>query len=95
MSKETKEGIYKGIIEKDENGNYFCGPYLLDYKLTVAKFKLGDTVLINTVINNRSDISLTQYPKKSMKFTLIVDEVIEEDNEENKVDNKEDDTIQE
>ena len=69
MSKETKEGIYKGIIEKDENGNYFCGPYLLDYKLTVSNFKIGDQVLIHTMINNRSDISLTQYPKKSMKFT--------------------------
>ncbi len=82
MSKETKEGIYKGIIEKDENGNYFCGPYLLDYKLTVSKFKIGDTVLINTIINNRSDISLGQYPKKSMKFTLIVDKT-EEDTVEN------------
>ncbi len=79
MSKETKEGIYRGVIEKDENGNYFCGPYLLDYKLTVAKFKIGDTVLINSIINNRSDISLGKYPKKSMKFTLVVDETSEED----------------
>ncbi len=79
MSKETKEGIYRGVIEKDENGNYFCGPYLLDYKLTVAKFKIGDTVLINSIINNRSDISLGKYPKKSMKFTLVVDETPEED----------------
>ena len=79
MAKETKEGIYRGVIEKDENGNYFCGPYLLDYKLTVAKFKIGDTVLINSIINNRSDISLGKYPKKSMKFTLVVDETPEED----------------
>lgn len=79
MSKETKEGIYKGIIEKDENGNYFCGPYLLDYKLTVTNFKIGDTVLINTIINNRSDLTLEKYPKKSMKFTLVVDKMNEED----------------
>ena len=79
MSKETTEGTYRGVIEKDENGNYFCGPYLLDYKLTVAKFKIGDTVLINSIINNRSDISLGKYPKKSMKFTLVVDETSEED----------------
>lgn len=79
MSKETKEGIYKGIIEKDENGNYFCGPYLLDYKLTVVNFKIGDTVLINTIINNRSDLTLEKYPKKSMKFTLVVDKMDEED----------------
>jgi len=79
MSKETKEGTYKGIIEKDENGNYFCGPYLLDYKLTVVNFKIGDTVLINTIINNRSDLTLEKYPKKSMKFTLVVDKMDEED----------------
>lgn len=79
MSKETKEGIYKGVIEKDENGNFFCGPYLLDYKITTANFKIGDVVLINTIINNRSDITLAKYPKKSMKFTLVVDEIKEED----------------
>jgi hypothetical protein len=31
MSKEVK-GIYTGAIEKDENGNYFCGSFMLDYK---------------------------------------------------------------
>ena len=30
MSKE--KGVYTGIIEKDNDGNYFCGEYLLDYK---------------------------------------------------------------
>lgn len=69
MSKETKEGLYQGIIEKDANGNYFCGPYLLDYKLTEANFKLGDKISIKTLINNPSDISLEQYPKKSVKFS--------------------------
>ena len=46
MGKETKEGLYQGIIEKDEKGNYFCGPYLLDYKFTEANFKLGDKISI-------------------------------------------------
>jgi hypothetical protein len=31
MSKD-KKGVYTGIIEKDEKGNYFCGEYLLDFK---------------------------------------------------------------
>ena len=70
MGKETKEGLYQGIIEKDEKGNYFCGPYLLDYKFTEANFKLGDKISIKTLINNPSDISFEQYPKKSMKFSL-------------------------
>jgi hypothetical protein len=29
MSKD-KKGIHTGIIEKDAEGNYFCGEYLLE-----------------------------------------------------------------
>jgi hypothetical protein len=68
MSKE--KGVYTGIIEKDENGNYFCGEYLLDYKYTEASFKLGDEINIKTVIANPSDKSYNQYPKKSRNFFL-------------------------
>jgi hypothetical protein len=28
----TNKGVYTGIIEKDAEGNYFCGDYLLDYQ---------------------------------------------------------------
>lgn len=69
MSKE-KKGVYTGIIEKDENGNYFCGEYLLDYKYTEANFKLGDEVNIKSVITNPSDKSYDRYPKKSSNFFL-------------------------
>lgn len=67
MSKE-KENIYTGVIEKDENGNYHCGEYLLDYKIVAEKFKEGDKVTIKSVIENPSDKSYTQYPKKSKDF---------------------------
>ena len=70
----TKEkGVYTGIIEKDENGNYFCGEYLLDYQYTEASFKLGDEINIKTVIANPSDKSYNQYPKKSRNFFLAND----------------------
>ena len=69
MSKE-KKGVYTGIIEKDENGNYFCGPYLLDYQYTEANFKIGDEVNIKTIIENPSDKTYQQYPKKSKNFFL-------------------------
>lgn len=69
MSKE-KKGVYTGIIEQDKDGNFFCGEYLLDYKYTVANFKLGDEVNIKSVITNPSDISYNQYPKKSGNFFL-------------------------
>ncbi|TBX71020.1 hypothetical protein EZL74_00525 [Flavobacterium silvisoli] len=68
MAKE--KGIYTGIIEKDENGNYFCGKYLLDYKYTEAGFKVGDEINIKSVIANPSDKSYNQYPEKSRNFFL-------------------------
>lgn len=72
MSRANK-GIYTGIIEKDENGNFFCGEYLLDYKYTMAKFNIGDEVTIKSVIENPSDISYDAYPKKSRDFFLAND----------------------
>ena len=70
---KEKRGIYTGIIEKDENGNYFCGEYLLDYQYTEASFKLGDEINIKSVIANPSDKSYNQYPKKSRNFFLAND----------------------
>jgi hypothetical protein len=69
MAKEQK-GVYTGIIEKDEYGNFFCGEYLLDYQYTVASFKLGDEINIKSVITNPSDKSYNLYPKKSRVFFL-------------------------
>jgi hypothetical protein len=71
MAKE--KGVYTGIIEKDENGNYFCGEYLLDYQYTEASFKLGDEINIKTIIANPSDKSYNQYQKKSRNFFLSND----------------------
>ena len=68
-----KKGVYTGIIEKDEHGNFFCGEYLLDYQYTAASFKLGDEINIKTVIANPSDKSYNQYPKKSRNFFLAND----------------------
>lgn len=70
MSNENKKGVYTGIIEKDADGNFFCGPYLLDYQYTVANFKEGDEVNLKTVIENPSDKSYEKYPKKSRVFFL-------------------------
>ncbi|NRT10788.1 hypothetical protein [Flavobacterium sp. 14A] len=66
--KMLQKGVYTGVIEKDENNNFFCGAYLLDYKMVVAKHALGDLVTIKTVIENPSDISHNKYPKKSKNF---------------------------
>jgi hypothetical protein len=72
MTKTSQEkmllkGIYTGIMEKDENGNFFCGEYLLDYKMAQSH-TLGDFITIKSVIENPSDISYNKYPKKSKNF---------------------------
>jgi hypothetical protein len=64
------KGIYTGIIEKDENGNFFCGEILLDYKMVTSGFSIGDVVTVKTVIVNPSDMTYSQYPKKSRNFAL-------------------------
>jgi len=64
------KGIYTGIIEKDANGNYFCGEYLLDYSMVLKGFNVGDEITIKTVIVNPSDKSYNDYPKKSRNFAI-------------------------
>lgn len=71
MSKEIQKGIYSGIIEKDDKGNYFCGEFLLDYKMATTGFKIGDKITIKSIIENPSDISYDTYPKKSKNFALF------------------------
>ena len=74
INKNTmSKGIYTGIIEKDENGNYFCGEYLLDYQMVLKGFILGDEITIKTVIVNPSDKSYNLYPKKSRNFAIAND----------------------
>ena len=54
MTKSSQEqmlqkGVYTGIMEKDENNNYFCGVYLLDYKMA-TKYTVGDWITIKSII---------------------------------------------
>ena len=65
--KMLQKGIYTGILEQDEKKNFFCGEYLLDYKMAL-NHQLGDYITIKSIIENPSDISYNQYPKKSKNF---------------------------
>ena len=65
--KMPQKGVFTGIMEQDENKNFFCGEYLLDFKMA-QKFNLGDWITIKSVIENPSDISYKKYPKKSKNF---------------------------
>jgi hypothetical protein len=67
---KMSKGIYTGIIEKDTNGNYFCGEFLLDYQMVSKGFNLGDKITVKTSIVNPSDKSYRDYPKKSRNFAI-------------------------
>lgn len=71
MKSLEKKGLFTGIIEQDEKGNYFCGEYLLDFKMVISSFKIGDKITIKTAITNPSDISFNAYEKKSKNFALF------------------------
>jgi hypothetical protein len=79
MSKDKKD-IYTGTIGKDDDGNYFCGEYLLDYRQVTEKFKEGDKITIRSVIENPSDKSYDQYNKKSKDFVLADKKKFKKDN---------------
>ena len=68
QEKMLQKGVYTGIMEQDENNNYFCGEYLLDYKIAHANHVVGDWITIKSIIENPSDISYNKYPKKSKNF---------------------------
>lgn len=72
MARETREGLYQGVIELDADGNYFCGPLLLDYKLAKYYFKVGDRISVKKVVSNTSAKSSATYPQKAIKFSLAV-----------------------
>lgn len=72
MPRETREGLYQGIIEQDKNGNYFCGSLLLDYQLVRSGFKIGDRISVKKVVGNTSAKSMNDYPQKAVKFSLAV-----------------------
>ena len=42
QEKMLQKGVYTGILEQDENNNFFCGEYLFDYKMVRANHILGD-----------------------------------------------------
>ena len=65
--KMPQKGVFTGIMEQDENKNFFCGEFLLDFKMA-QKHNLGDWITIKSVIENSSDISYNKYPKKSKNF---------------------------
>jgi hypothetical protein len=71
MSKSAEERMMqKEFIQASLKGRkqFFCGVYLLDYKMVQAKHKLGDMITIKSIIENPR-YSFNKYPKNQK--TLI------------------------
>jgi len=63
--------LYKGLIEQDANGNYYCGEYLLNYKYIEANYKLGDEIeILESSLNNnpRTNIYYQKYANSCRKY---------------------------
>jgi len=58
----------EGIIEKDENGNYFCGKHLLNKDYVNRNNKIGDAIIITEESENTNYSTKNIYPKYATKF---------------------------
>lgn len=67
-SKIFEKGLYTGILETDDKGNFFCGEILLDFKMASSGFLIGDLITVKSVIVNPSDLTYNSYPKKTKNF---------------------------
>jgi hypothetical protein len=50
-------------IYKDENGNYYCGEYQLNFKFIEQHFKTGDRIVILDASDNTNARTKDIYPK--------------------------------
>ncbi|OYU93950.1 MAG: hypothetical protein CFE21_18350 [Bacteroidetes bacterium B1(2017)] len=62
---------FEGVLDKDNNGNYFCGEFLITYKLVnELDLKIGDSLKIYSSLSNTkaySDI----YKKMALKLSKL------------------------
>ena len=70
-SNTSNSEIIVGIIERDENGIFHCGEYILNYTYTQANFNLGDNIQIIEFQDNTSPKTKFYYPKFASKYSKI------------------------
>lgn len=65
----TNEVVHTGAIEQDENRNYFCGEYILNYIYTDQNFKLGDEIAILEASDNTNPRTQNIYKYYANRFS--------------------------
>jgi hypothetical protein len=61
---------YTGKIEQDSKGNYYCGEYLLSYKLVKGKFRVGDIIKIFESSKNNDPRTDKFYPEFAINVNV-------------------------
>lgn len=62
------EPIHTGKLERDHQGNYYCGEYLLPYKRIDGIFDIGTTLIIFKAYDNNRELTKGFYGKFAISF---------------------------
>lgn len=69
--KKLESEIISGLVEQDENNNYFISNYIFHYLTAVKTLKRGDKVEISSFNDNNNASTKTKYPYFITKFKKI------------------------
>jgi hypothetical protein len=67
----STEAMYTGKLEQDDDGNYFCGIYLLNYNYTKENYSLGEEIAILEATVNNNSRTQQRYTHFANKFKRV------------------------
>lgn len=67
----STEAIYTGKIEQDEDGNYYCGIYQLNYPYTKENYSLGEEIAILEATENNNTRTQHIYSHFAHRFKRL------------------------
>lgn len=73
QNKWMNKVIYRGEIEQDEENNYYCGEYLLNYSFVNGSYEVGQEILIIKVVPNTNSRTRNLYSQYAQNFRIADD----------------------
>ena len=68
---EKKENFHEGLIAQDEQGNYYCDHYLLNYGFVHERFSIGQKIVILQEDQNTNPKTKDLFSHYAVKFKLF------------------------
>ena len=68
---KEKEGFHAGIIEQDEQGNYYCDHYHLNYNYVHGKFSVGQKIIITEEDQNTNPRTKDLFTHYAVKIKSV------------------------